>query len=317
MRVIEEAQIKALYHPQDALEKVKAGFQAFSAGQIQLPPVQQFFFPEAGGDCCVKSAWIVGSDSFCVKISSGFYRNPEQGLPSNDGLNLLFSAQNGQPQVLLNDHGWLTAMRTALAGRIAAELLLPARVERLAIFGTGLQAELQLRQLLTLTACREVIVWGRSEQALTQFRQRLADTDAHLVTTENAQDAANSASIIVTATPSLVPLLQREWIMPGTHITAVGADAPGKQELAANILADAHCILVDSLAQCRQYGELSHVSTPSRDEQTRIEIGALLSDRTQYVRQAGDITVADLTGLGVQDAQISASILAQYEKGAA
>lgn len=313
MKVIDLEEINALFNQNDALTRLIAGFEAFSAGRVQLPPAQQFAFTQAEGDCCIKSAWIEGSETFCVKISTGFYHNPSLGLPSNDGLNLVFSAQTGQPLVLLNDHGWLTGRRTALAGRIAAQLLLPKRVERIAIFGTGLQAELQLRQLLDLTPCREVIVWGRSETSLVRFREQLSDTDIQLVTTTREQQAASGASVIVTATPSTVPLLLAEWVHPGTHITAVGADSPGKQELDAKLVAKADCIVADSLKQCRAYGELSRFPTDLRESQKVIELGCLLSDRSQYVRSETDITLADLTGLGVQDAQISASILAQLK----
>lgn len=314
MKIISEQEIQALYHQQDALEMLKAGFRAFSAGQVQLPPAQQFMFREVSGDCCIKSAWIEGSSSFCVKISTGFYQNPSRGLPSNDGLNMVFSAETGQPLVLLDDHGWLTGVRTALAGRIAAELLLPVNVERIAIYGTGLQAELQLRQLLDLTSCREVIVWGRSEEALARFREAFVGDNISITTTLNAEEAARNASIIVTATPSDRPLLQAEWIGPGTHITAVGADSPGKQELDAAILAKADCILVDSARQCSTYGELSHLNEALRRDKTVIELGSLLADCSQYQRKETDITVADLTGLGVQDAQISASILKQLNR---
>lgn len=311
MRIITDEEIRALYKQDDALEMLRAGFLAFSAGNVQLPPAQQFQFQSAGGDCCIKSAWIEGSETFCVKISTGFYQNPLLGLPSNDGLNMVFSAKTGQPLALLDDHGWLTGIRTALAGRIVAELLLPTHIERIAIFGTGLQAELQLRQLLDLTSCREVIIWGRSETALSRFRGNLADEKISLATTLCAEEAASSATIIVTATPSVSPLIKAKWIRPGTHITAVGADSPGKQELDTSILASAACILVDSIHQCSSYGELSHLSEKIRIEKKVIELGRLLADVSQYKRAETDITIADLTGLGVQDAQISASILKQ------
>lgn len=313
MKVIDLEEIKTLFNQNDALTRLKAGFEAFSAERVQLPPAQQFAFMQAEGDCCIKSAWIEGSESFCVKISTGFYNNPSLGLPSNDGLNMVFSAQTGQPLVLLDDHGWLTGIRTALAGRIAAEMLLPARIERIAIFGTGLQAELQLRQMLELTPCRDVIVWGRSETSLARFREQISDIDIQLITTTSEQKAASGASVIVTATPSTVPLVLAEWVPPGTHITAVGADSPGKQELDAKLVAKADCIVADSLKQCRAYGELSRLSADLRENQKVIELGYLLSDRSQYVRSETDITLADLTGLGVQDAQISASVLAQLK----
>ncbi|BCG08924.1 NAD(P)-binding domain-containing protein [Buttiauxella agrestis] len=313
MKVIGLEEIKALFNQTDALTRLKAGFEAFSAGRVQLPPAQQFAFTQAEGDCCIKSAWIEGSDSFCVKISTGFYNNPSLGLPSNDGLNMVFSAQTGQPLVLLDDHGWLTGVRTALAGRIAAEMLLPERIERIAIFGTGLQAELQLRQLLELTSCRDVIVWGRSEASLARFREQVSNIDIQLITTTSEQQAASGATVIVTATPSTVPLLLAEWVQPGTHITAVGADSPGKQELDAKLVAKADCIVADSLKQCGAYGELSRLPADLRESQKVIELGCLLADRSQYARSETDITLADLTGLGVQDAQISASILAQLK----
>lgn len=313
MKIIGLEEIKTLFNQNDALTRLKAGFEAFSAGRVQLPPAQQFAFAQAEGDCCIKSAWIEGSECFCVKISTGFYNNPSHGLPSNDGLNMVFSAQTGQPLVLLDDHGWLTGVRTALAGRIAAEMLLPERVEQIAIFGTGLQAELQLRQLLELTPCREVIVWGRSDASLARFRKQLSDTDIKLVTTMREQQAASGASVIVTVTPSTEPLVLAEWVQPGTHITAVGADGPGKQELDAKLVAKADCIVADSLKQCGAYGEISHLPVDKCENARVIELGSLLSDRSQYVRSEADITIADLTGLGVQDAQISASILSQLK----
>lgn len=313
MKVISLEEIKTLFNQTDALTRLKAGFEAFSAGRVQLPPAQQFAFTQAEGDCCIKSAWIEGSDSFCVKISTGFYNNPSLGLPSNDGLSMVFSAQTGQPLVLLDDHGWLTGVRTALAGRIAAEMLLPERIERIAIFGTGLQAELQLRQLLELTPCRDVIVWGRSEASLARFREQVSNIDIQLITTTSEQQAASGAAVIVTATPSTVPLVLAEWVQPGAHITAVGADSPGKQELDAKLLAKADCIVADSLKQCGAYGELSRLPADLRESKKVIELGCLLADRSQYVRSETDITLADLTGLGVQDAQISASILSQLK----
>lgn len=305
MITLELEDIQSRFRADDVLARLKAGFVAYSSGRVQLPPAQHFAFAQAGGDCCIKSAWVEGEDSFCVKISSGFYNNAKAGLPSNDGLNMVFSALTGQPLALLNDHGWLTAMRTAIAGRIASEALLPATINRIAIFGTGLQAELQLRQHLDITPCRDVVIWGRNSASLAGICERLADVAVNIECTTDAEYAARGASLIITATPSAVPLIQTDWIMPGTHITAVGADAPGKQELDAGILAKANCVVADSVIQCRTYGELSYFP----EHGNVVELGQLIADRSLYSRGKNDITVADLTGLGVQDAQISASIL--------
>lgn len=310
MNIMSLDEIRRRYNQHRALEALREGFQAFSANQVQLPAAQQFFFKDVQGDCCIKSAYVEGSDTYCVKISNGFYQNAQCGLPSNDGLNIVFSAKTGQPIVLLDDHGWLTGMRTALAGRIAAELMLPTKIERLSIFGTGLQAELQLRQLVDLTACRDVIIWGRHDDSLRRLKHRLADLDLAITLTHRAEEAARDSSIIVTATASRSALIRPEWVSAGAHITAIGADAPGKNELDRALIAKADLILVDSFVQCGAYGELSQLDNQQKTAKKIIEIGALLSNPSRYARANTDITIADLTGLGVQDAQISASILA-------
>lgn len=308
MKIVTLDEIRHLYNESLALEKLRQGFIAFSANRVQTPSIQQFVFKEVEGDCCIKSAWVEGTDRFCVKVSSGFYQNERQGLPSNDGLTLLFSALTGRPEVLLNDHGWLTGMRTALAGRIVAELMAPEKIERIAILGTGLQAELQLRQLLDLTSCNNVIVWGRSQHALERYAERLSDLNLNIQLTRDEERAARHSSIIVTTTAAANFLVKNEWIGEGTHITAVGADAPGKNELEPSLVARADLILVDSVTQCSSYGELSQLTDADRAEKNIIEIGQLLSQPGRYSRHPQDITIADLTGLGVQDAQIAASI---------
>ncbi len=309
MRVVTLSEIQASLPVSDAIRSLEEGFIAYSRGEVQSPPVQQFTFAEVDGDCCIKSAWVDQSDYFAVKISTGFYQNPSQGLASNNGLIMLISAKTGQPVALLHDHGWLTAMRTAIAGRIVARLLMPEKIHAIGIYGTGLQAQLQLRQLLEITDCRDVIVWGRSQQSLEVMQENIRDTNVSFTGTTLAERVAREANMIVTATPSHKPLINSSWITPGTHITAVGADSPGKQELAVTLPGKAKLIVVDSIKQCRQYGEVSHALKAGLIAgQHLIELGALLeSDR--FERHQQDITLADLTGLGIQDLQIARSLM--------
>ena len=309
MRVVTLAEIQASLPVADAILAIEEGFMAYSRGEVHSPPVQQFIFEENEGDCCIKSAWTAQSDYFAVKVSSGFYQNPRRGLASNHGLILLLSATTGQPVALLNDEGWLTAVRTAVAGRIAARLLMPARVHAIGIYGTGLQAQLQLRQLLEITDCRDVLVWGRSTQSLAAMREAMRDADIHFVATTRAEQVAREANLIVTATPSRAPLINDDWVSPGTHITAVGADGPGKQELALTLPGKAALIAVDSRKQCSQYGEVSGAIAAGLIGQERLtELGTLLAGPA-WVRGQDDITLADLTGLGIQDLQIARSLM--------
>ncbi|UVN44884.1 ornithine cyclodeaminase family protein [Pseudomonas mosselii] len=291
----------------DAIEqRLVEGFKAYSAGQVQAPPVQTFQFRQANGDCCIKSAYLEGGETFVVKVSSGFYDNPGRGLPSNDGLMLVLSARTGEPLAWLADQGWLTAVRTALAGRIAARLLAPREVEAIGVLGTGLQARLQLEYLMPLTNCRQVVVWGRSEQGLSGYREYARALGFSVQTVGHPQPVAQAANLIVTTTPSREPLLRREWVRPGTHITAVGADCVGKQELDAALVASTSRIIVDSQAHCGAYGEVSHAFQAGLLEPSRLlELGAVLAGQGSGRQAQDEITLADLTGVAVQDAQIA------------
>ncbi len=310
MKVYELPAIMAALDAHQAMCAIELGFVAYSAGRVQVPPVQAFGFPQANGDCCIKSAYVEGSETFTVKVSTGFYSNPQQGLPSNDGLMLVLSASTGQPLALLADQGWLTCMRTALAGRIAARLLAPNRVEAIGILGTGMQARLQLEQLLAVTACREVLVWGRSDAARRDYRAFAEALGCTVRCVEQPRLVAEAANLLVCATPSREPLLQREWLLPGSHITAVGADAPGKQELAVELLASAQRIIVDSRRQCSQYGEVSHALKAGLIAPSQLsELGEVLAGHATGREHDGQLTLADLTGVAVQDAQIARCVL--------
>jgi ornithine cyclodeaminase len=306
VNVYNQQQIISALDLTQAAERVAEGFIAFSQGKVKVPPVQNFVFPEANGDCCVKSAWVEGEATFTVKISTGFYDNPAKGLESNDGLMLVMSAQNGQPLALLQDGGWLTCIRTALAGQIAARALAPSRVQAIGIVGCGMQARMQLEQLRVVTACRNVIVWGRRQSELDSYRQFAEALGFTVETTLDAQQVALKANLIVSTTPSREALLRSEWIRPGTHITAVGADTSGKQELDPALVARADVIVVDSISQCSQYGEISHALKAGLiDPSQLLELGQVLAGDVIGRSNDEQITVVDLTGVAVQDAQIS------------
>ena len=314
MKVFGKQQIISQLDLELAVKRLEEGFIAFSNGKVQVPPVQAFSFAEANGDCCVKSAYVQGSDTFTVKISTGFYDNPAKGLESNDGLMMVLSATTGQPLALLQDEGWLTCIRTALTGRIAARLLAPRHVKAIGILGAGMQARMQLEHLQAVTDCREVVVWGRDDAELQAYQSFASALGYEVQKTRNPEDLARAANLIVCATPSREPLIKSEWVQPGTHITAVGADAPGKQELDAALVARADRIVVDSLYQCSQYGEISHALKAGliRDSQLA-ELGALLAGRAQGRDYDEQITLVDLTGVAVQDAQISSCALASMQ----
>jgi len=306
VKTYNQQQIIAAMNLPLATSLIAQGFIAYAQGKVKVPPVQNFLFSAANGDCCVKSAWIEGEDTFTVKISTGFYDNPAKGLASNDGLMLVFSAVTGEPIALLKDGGWLTSIRTALAGQIVATALAPSEVTGIGIVGTGQQAQMQLEQLMPVTTCRKLTVWGRSIESLSEYSIFAQALGFDVTTTNDARQVAVDSNLIVTTTPSRQALIASEWIKPGTHITAVGADGLGKQELDINLVARADVIVADSLPQCSQYGEISHALNAGLITKSEILVlGKVLSGDCIGRQNDQQITIADLTGVAVQDAQVA------------
>lgn len=310
MKVLGKQEIMALFQSEHALQLLREGLIAYSAGRVQQPPAQHFGFGHGVGESCIKSGYLTGDDQFAVKVSSGFYGNQQYGLTSNQGLIMVFSASTGVPQALLLDEGWLTGLRTALTGRLVAEVMAPPRVDAIGVLGTGLQARLQLEQLAAVLPCRTVWVWGQSQEALAHFIQPFVAQGYAMRPTLDARELASHCQYIVSCTPSCSPLLQADWIAPGTHITAVGADAEGKQELDARLVAAADVLVADSIVQCTAFGELQHAFAAGLVNRQGIhELGAVLDGRQWGRRDAEEITIADLSGMAIQDVQIAKSVL--------
>jgi ornithine cyclodeaminase len=236
-----------------------------------------------------------------VKIATGFYRNPERGLPSSNGVVLVFSSRTGELLAILQDEGCLTDLRTAAAGAVAAKYLAPTNVECIGIVGAGTQARLQLEYLKEVTLCRRVLLWARSSERaaalqVSDFQIELASSMAEL---------AWRSRLIVTTTPARHWLLGADDVQPGTHITAVGADGGGKHELDPRLFARALCV-VDSRQQCAQFGDSSYAIQQGLIAQADlIELGEIIQDRSLGRRNAAQITIADLTGVAVQDIKIA------------
>ena len=309
MKVLGKDEIVAVLEGLDLQSVIEQAFVAYSQGKAVLAPVGELLFHDPPGDVHIKAGYLTGGEYFVVKIASGFYRNSELGLPSSQGLMLLFDQRTGQAVALLNDEGFLTDVRTAVAGQIAAAQLAPSSVNRIGILGTGTQARMQLRYLREVTPCRDVLVWGRRAEALQSYREDMAALGFAVATTLEAREVASSCNLIVTATPSAEPLLYAEDIRPGTHITAVGSDTAEKCELEPEIIAKADRIVVDSLEQCRTRGEASQAlrrGIISEDE--LVELGKVLQDGKVGRSSDDQITVADLTGLAVQDVAIAEAV---------
>jgi ornithine cyclodeaminase len=309
MKVIDLPTIREALASVELLPTIEAGFVAYSEGRSVVPPVGELVFTEPPGDVHIKYGYIAGDDYYVIKVASGFYDNPKLKLPSGDGLMLLFSQRTGELLALLLDRGHLTDLRTAAAGAIAAKYLAPRAISRIGIVGTGTQARLQLEHLAAVTECRDAVVWGRSAGSLARYREAARSTGFSINVTLDARDVAVTCDLIVTTTPSTAPLLRADDIRPGTHITAVGSDTSGKQELDPEILGKAHLVVADSIAQCLERGEIHHAIASGHIGKDRlVELGDVIAGKAAGRTSNDQITVADLTGVAVQDIQISKAV---------
>ena len=244
------------------------------------------------------------------KIATGFYENSAQGLPSGSGMTIVFSAKTGFPEVVLDDAGHLTDVRTAIAGCLTARHLAPSVVNRIGIVGAGLQARLQLEYLQHATDCRDVVVWARRVQQAEKFRAEMEAQEFAVSIADSAEALCSSCNLIVTTTPATEPLIDVNWINPGTHITAVGSDGGGKQELHAALFAKADLCVADSIPQCVLLGEAHYAIEASVIKETQLkELGAIIAGNVTGRQSDDQISIADLTGVAVQDIQIAKSIL--------
>ncbi len=317
MRVINKQQILHKFDQQHALQAIESAFIQFAQGKAQLPPVVHLDFPSDAGECHVKSAHLAGEPYFVIKIATGFYENAAKGLPSGNGMMVAMSATTGEPVALLDDAGVLTDLRTALAGVLATRVSARADATRLGIIGAGVQARLQAQMICELLGYSQVAVWARSADKQAALVDALAAQLPNIAVSAAATREALCAGsdTIVTTTPATTPVVSADWVAPGTHITAVGADSPGKQELDAALFARARWALVDSHEQCAAHGELSHALARNLIQaENIITLGDALAGALP-ARNAADITIADLTGLGIQDAAIAGSVLSRIAAG--
>src|SRR6185503_4198219 len=170
MKTITLQQMKTALAGVDLLPEIEAGFVAYSERRAEVPPVGALRFTNPPGDVHIKYGYLHDDEFYVIKIASGFYENPSRGLPSGNGLMLLFSQQTGELAAVLLDEGYLTDLRTAVAGAIAAKYLAPTPVTRIGILVTGVQARLQLQLLRGVTSCREVLAWGRNAQRAEDYK---------------------------------------------------------------------------------------------------------------------------------------------------
>ncbi len=292
----------------EALAAVESAFSWLQQDRVSMPPIMHISAKDQNGDIDVKSAYVKGIPYIAIKIASGFYDNPAKGLPAGSAMMVLLNAETGFCEAILLDNSYLTDLRTGLAGAVTAKYLAPSVVDTVGVIGTGVQARYQVECLALLRKFENVLVWGRSrEKAQTYAAEMTARLGLDVRVSDSPNDVVAASQVVITATASDRPLITADALHAGLHITAVGADFPGKQELAPELLLKADKLVCDTLPQCRANGEIQHLLQDGELPAglNIIELGALTIGAQKGRAADDEITVCDLTGTGVQDTAIA------------
>jgi len=302
-----EEDVSALLTMDDAIGAVEKAFLDHGRGLTQMPPKSYLYFAGADGDLRTMPAFLEGLDMAGVKIVNVHPKNPEIGLPTVMALLVLNSPKTGAP-ISVMGATFLTGMRTGAAGAVAARCLARPDAKVVGLVGAGVQARTQLLGLSRIFKIEQVIVADRSLDhagAFVNYARTFLDCDYR--TTTGAKEACD-CDILVTATPARAPVVMKEWVKPGTHINAIGADAKGKQELDSALTRSAW-VVVDDMAQAVHSGEVNVPISQGvlKPEEIYAQIGEILvgkkPGRTSRAGGIGEeeITIFDSTGLGIQD----------------
>ena len=305
--MLSEGEIRSVIGYREAIDLVRRAFVLHSRGEVILPEVMNFDFRDVAGETHVKGAHLKCSPYFSIKVASGFYKNPEKGLPVGSGMVSVFDATTGQLKAVLFDNGFLTDLRTAASGAVATDVLGPRDVQSVGVLGCGIQARYQLEALLEVRAPRRVKVYCRTRpnaEAYAAWAGRHPGLE--VIVADGPEQLARDVDVLMTTTPAQSPIVRSEWLRPGTHVTAVGSDMPHKQELHAQVLGRADKVAVDSVAQASRQGELHHALDAGLLAMDDVhELGEIVAGLWPGREREEEITVADLTGIGVLDAAVA------------
>lgn len=307
MKRLDEESIRARVGPGEALEAAEVAFTALGRGRVSLPPPMGLEIPAVAGEVHVKSAYIEGSPIFAIKVASGFYRNVDRGLPTGSGLILVFAADTGFPVGLLLDNGYLTDLRTAAAGALAARHLARDPLGTVAVLGSGVQARYQLRALREVRMWDRTVAWSPTAARLRRYCEEMEEElEIPFSSAADATDAIAEADLVITVTPSRKPLFEAEALSDGVTVIAVGSDGPEKRELPAAALGRADKVVVDRLSQCIALGELHHAVAEGAlsEKDVWAELGEIVIGGKNG-REGEETIICDLTGVGAQDAAIA------------
>lgn len=290
-------QVKAAVSLEDLLEPVAQSLVNYSAGK-SVGSIAHLEW--LSNEVHIKNGVLLDGRYFVVKVATSF---PEHTAMPLNGLQMAFDAKTGEPAALLQDGGYLTDLRTAAAGAVAARALAPERIETVGILGTGMQGYLQPLALRLVRNFERLIVWGRSIEKAKALVQKLQAElpNVWVEPSIEVQPVVQQSDLLITATGSREPLVKTEWLRAGMHITALGGDGLGKVELEPSIFTKAK-VFVDSVEANLERGEVEMATRLGVVDGSRLpEVGKVIGGELAGRTSREDLTVAKLVGLGIQD----------------
>jgi ectoine utilization protein EutC len=319
IKVLVESDLRAAVGLGDEeLDAIESVYPLISAGKASMPPIMRIDVPAHNGEIDIKSAYLPGHDGIAVKVSAGFFDNPGKGLPSLGGLMMVFDSETGVPRAALFDNGYLTDLRTALAGAVAARQLAREGASRVGVIGAGVQARLQVEALRLVRPVESVKVWARrSEQAGAYVADMSDFLGVSVTAVESPEAVAAGSDILVTTTPATSPIVTSVMLHPGLHVTAVGSDAEHKQEIAGDAVAAADRFVCDSIEQSRRLGELRAALDTSFNTAKAVELGQVIAGEVVGRSTDSEVTICDLTGTGAQDTAIASLAVTRCDESGA
>lgn len=309
IRILTESDLReAVKLDTDAVDCIETAFATLAGGHVVMPPILSMGIHEFNGEVDVKTAYVPGIDSFAIKISPGFFDNPKIGLPTTSGLMILFSAKTGTLETLLLDNGYLTDVRTAAAGAVAARHLAREDASTVAILGAGMQARLQLEALTLVRPITSARLWardlGKAETVAGELSDRLG---LPISAVGSIEETVKGSDIVVTTTPASEPLIGPGMLSAGQHVTAMGSDQEHKNEIAAEVIGACDLYVPDRHSQTERLGELHHAIEQNAVSPSSLfpELGDVIAGKHPGRTSREQITIADLTGTGLQDTAIA------------
>lgn len=301
MLIISETLARDLVTVEEAIDAVEQTFAAMARGLARNYPVVREVVGHADAVFGVKTGADVSAPFLGLKAGGYWPHNLARGLTNHQSATLLFDPDTGRASALVSAN-YLTGIRTGAASAIATKHLSRPDSSALGIIGTGAQSAYQLRATLAARKIRTVHAWDPSADNLAAFGKTVAALGLSYHAHESREDVARLSDILVTVTPSSKALVDKAWVRPGTHISAMGADTRGKQELDPQLVAAA-ALFVDETAQSISIGEFQHAYGQGliAEGDIRGSIGAVIAGLCDGRRSAEEITIFDGTGVSLQD----------------